>query len=931
MKPMLHAGGALSTAHAYLPRDADQSLLRALLSMEYAYVLAPRKCGKSSLSIRTQQALREYGHRCVSIDLSMLGASDATAEEWYSALVFELGAQLGMQRAELQSWWTTEQPSLSSLQRFVRFVGEYVIDKTASVTIFLDEIDSLLSAQRHDPDDFFCAIRGFYNLRATNARFQKLTFCLLGVVSIQDLIRDARRTPFNIGEAIDLRDFSRGQLAALETYLRFVADDAVGVLDRVFALTSGHPYMTQKLCLELCRRGPSEPRVTAEDVESIAAHIFPKRIGHVDPVFVRTEQLMLRARSPEHFALRLGLYQQVLHDTSVTVSPSDRTAAELRIAGLVTDINTTTSSRLVVRNELFRRYFDRQWVERMQPQAPVSGQQAKALPTVDAIRQTGWLPRPLKSALSVAAAITALALSILAALRPGSVSQDTRTALTVVNPVARPHPVQLNAPPWKRVADLSVPSPGTPEWSATAREEDSSVAVDRLRNTKTHRQEHSRGVVPPSEVTPSAASTDLGGSWLSQECGRHIELRPSPEVAAARLVASIQQASLLDDSLTWSTAQYRGALFTAIQQAIAGQPLVRLGDRSDGVSTVAFSPRGDRLLSLHYDGSARLWSLHDGRERLLLKNRGELLSGGTDQSGERLLVGESEGLLTVLSLSSGSAIWSLKGWALSQNTALLSPDGTRVFGRDEDGELSLWSIDPRPARISLREKSSPIRATFSHHGQAVAAITRDGVATVWDLVTGAQRFRVGGHNNSGTVAFTPDGQFIATASLGNAAALWRVRDSQLVHRFSGHHQWVRDIAISDDGRLLVTASADTTARVWRIDNGHMSAVLSAHPAEAKFATFSPDASLIAILAEDRSVVIFSASDGTQLAELPGRLDTAVRPRFSPDGAWLATGEPSGRIVVHPTSPRTLVRCACNLLKTRPEYEAVDAVCKANAP
>ena len=58
-------------------------------------------------------------------------------------------------------------------------------------------------------------------------------FCiiLLGVASPQDLIRDPKTTPFNVGERIDLVDFTREQAATLERGLG-ASDDPGRVVDR---------------------------------------------------------------------------------------------------------------------------------------------------------------------------------------------------------------------------------------------------------------------------------------------------------------------------------------------------------------------------------------------------------------------------------------------------------------------------------------------------------------------------------------------------------------------------------------------------------------------------------------------------------------------------------------------------------------------------
>jgi hypothetical protein len=108
-------------------------------------------------------------------------------------------------------------------------------------------------------DDFFASIRSAYNLRADDPEYCRLTFCLLGVAAPADLIQNSVRTPFNIGKEIRLDDFSRAELGALLPGLDGLGCDPVVLLDAVYAWTSGHPYMTQRLCDDLDRHGPIEP------------------------------------------------------------------------------------------------------------------------------------------------------------------------------------------------------------------------------------------------------------------------------------------------------------------------------------------------------------------------------------------------------------------------------------------------------------------------------------------------------------------------------------------------------------------------------------------------------------------------------------------------------------------------------------------------
>ena len=93
------------------------------------------------------------------------------------------------------------------------------------------------------------AIREFYNRRTEDEELERLTFCLLGVATPSDLIRDTRTTPFNIGRRIELHDFTEAEAAPLAQGLgRERRKERRELLKRVLYWTGGHPYLTQRLC-----------------------------------------------------------------------------------------------------------------------------------------------------------------------------------------------------------------------------------------------------------------------------------------------------------------------------------------------------------------------------------------------------------------------------------------------------------------------------------------------------------------------------------------------------------------------------------------------------------------------------------------------------------------------------------------------------------
>ena len=206
-------GGTLpGDAASYIARDADEQLYYLLNKGEVCYVLTARQMGKSSLMVQTAARLREEGATVTVLDLTALG-QNLNEEEWYSGLLEIIGEQLKLEH-ELEDSWSRNQ-TLGCLQRWMIALREVVLPNSAGrVVIFIDEIDAVRSL-RFSTDEFFAGIRQLYNHRTQDLALTRLTFCLMGVASPSDLIRDTRTTPFNIGRRIELSDFVESEAAPL--------------------------------------------------------------------------------------------------------------------------------------------------------------------------------------------------------------------------------------------------------------------------------------------------------------------------------------------------------------------------------------------------------------------------------------------------------------------------------------------------------------------------------------------------------------------------------------------------------------------------------------------------------------------------------------------------------------------------------------------
>jgi tetratricopeptide (TPR) repeat protein len=350
------ASGALPPdSPSYVQRPADDELFRLATAGHFCYVLTPRQMGKSSLMVRTAQRLGERGFSTAILDLARM-STDVGVEQWYTRLIAQLQAQLKLPLTP-EAWWA-ERASLGVVQRFTEFLHDVVLAEIERpVVIFVDEIDTALNLEFSD--DFFAAIRFIYNARATDPAYNRLTFVLLGVATPADLIKDRSRTPFNIGQGIDLREFSREDAQVLQRGLKAACPEGGdAVFDRIFYWTNGHPYLTQKLCLAMVKRGNGG--WTDERVDELVERLFLSEEA-------RKETNLQFVRDSVRASLRrrrlVTLYRQVYEGKEVREDEQSLDQNRLKLYGLV----QAERGLLQVRNEIYRRTFNLDWIRTNMP------------------------------------------------------------------------------------------------------------------------------------------------------------------------------------------------------------------------------------------------------------------------------------------------------------------------------------------------------------------------------------------------------------------------------------------------------------------------------------------------------------------------------------------------------------------------------------
>ena len=248
--------------------------------------------------------------------------------------------------------------------------------------------------------------------------------------------------------------------------------------------------------------------------------------------------------------------------------------------------------------------------------------------------------------------------------------------------------------------------------------------------------------------------------------------------------------------------------------------VITLRGHTRQISSVAFSPDGQHVVSGGDDWTFRLWNVNTQQniatlEHITGRTRAQIKEVAFSHDGQRLATAGQHVKLWEVSTQTETATLQHDEyvWALA-----FSPDGQFLAAGDGEGIVKIWNVQEQQVISQLEGDTVRVDTlAFSPDGRTLASAGYHGLIKLWAVSDWALLGTLQNRGTAYTLDFFPDGK--ALASTGHAAVtLWSVESGEEIASLTGHSAWVYGAAFSADGKTLVSGGDDGTVRVQNIES-----------------------------------------------------------------------------------------------------------------
>ncbi len=325
-------------------------------------------------------------------------------------------------------------------------------------------------------------------------------------------------------------------------------------------------------------------------------------------------------------------------------------------------------------------------------------------------------------------------------------------------------------------------------------------------------------------------------------------------------------------------------------EVATGREIYTLRGHTNYISSIAFSPDSQLLVSGSWDRTTRLWDVARSREIRKIKGEESIHFVTFSLDGQLIGTIHNSKIIILYRVADGREIYNIN----------LAPKWAYGLTFTDDGRL-LTNTEFEYTKLLQLIIDTNIDEYFAHHqqisslafspnGKILASGSYDTNIKLWDVTTGKHISTLKSHTHEvASVAFSPKVEILASASYDKTVKLWEVATESEITTLI-NEDLVSSVAFSPNGELVAIAS--NNIKLWHVATGDYVRILETNLGRVNFVAFSPDGQLLASGNENGSIKLWQVATGREIATLHqarGYMESVFSLSFSPDGQILASG------------------------------------------